>query len=243
MNAKLIISLLAASVGSFVQAQDLLPTYVKAGLGYGWSSDANLHNNGTTGTAQIGSTFSDVDSSPVYDLAAGWNVAPNVRAELSYQYRDGFKVNGTDSALQAGQTLSYGGDIKSQTLMLTGFYDFAPISRVTPFVGLGIGYSHNKISSLTYNGTASGSTISGGNAPGGSKSNFAWQAIAGASIELSQHLALEVSYRYADLGKIRTSSGLNNVSVDGTAQTPFQADGVEGRLHSHEIGASLRYAF
>lgn len=230
MLKRAVVVALCAVAGSAAAGDVQTPFYVKGGLGYGWATDAGIQNRAETGTPQIAGTLEDVGQSAVYELGAGWQLAPAVRAELSYQYRDGFKLS--DKDVGAGACCSYSSKIKSQALFVTGFYDFPAIQAVTPFVGVGVGVSQNKMDALNYSGSVTGAGA------GGKKSSVAWQLIAGGSITVQKNLALDVAYRYVDLGKVKTDKGMN-VDTLGT----YPSDGIGGKLRSNELSLSLRQSF
>ena len=75
--------------------------------------------------------------------------------------------------------------------------------------------------------------------PGGTKSNFAWQAGAGISLELTKQLAIDIGYRYFDAGRIETDAG--NAIVGGVVVGPYS--GAKGDLAAHEFVGSVRFGF
>ena len=73
---------------------------------------------------------------------------------------------------------------------------------------------------------------------GATKTNFAWQAGAGAAIGIVPGVALDIAYHYLDAGKFTTGT---TATVLGMAVTGFQPG--TGRLRAHEITAGVRVGF
>ena len=62
----------------------------------------------------------------------------------------------------------------------------------------------------------------------------------GTGFVLTEHLILDVAYRYFDLGRVETSPG--NMYMD-TKPAGIAINGIETRLRSHGPAAGLRYQF
>jgi len=88
-----------------------------------------------------------------------------------------------------------------------------------PYAGAGIGYSRLESGTLsTTGGVASES--------GATSDNFAWSLSAGVAMSVTDHAAVDVNYRFTDLGEFNQA---------GT--TEFDD------LMVHEFRAGLRYSF
>ena len=177
-----------------------------------------------------------------YDWTAfarlGYRVSPNVRVELEGGYRPGnlnSVVDRTDSlAICApGSTTTCGrpnGSVDSWTVMGNVLFDLLPHSAFTPFIGGGIGA--NRV-----NGTLSGDELAGAVALtargdpafAGSIVKFAYQGIAGLSWRASEHVNVDLTYRYlsgSDLGDFKTNAVFNY-----------------GAYSDQSLTLGLRYAF
>ncbi len=135
----------------------------------------------------------------------------NLRAELEYGYNGKVKIN-EDGDFS---------EMKSQTLMANAYFDFNTGSNWTPYVGAGIGYARLK-NTLGYTGNE-GYSISK------SKGNFAWNVSVGTTYAIDKNLALDVSYRFADYGKV----------------THKFEDQTEGKVkqRANEFSLGVRYSF
>ncbi|MEQ1616880.1 MAG: outer membrane beta-barrel protein [Terricaulis sp.] len=183
----------------------LLSTLAIAALLAGYSASANAE--GWYGRADIGVTidgkadvpFNDYDyydsesvesaryvsewsffNSAEADLEDGWLVD----AGLGYAFANGFRAEAElarrDDEVDVGSQyyyLSSSDNVIASSLMLNGFYDFNRGGSIQPYVGIGAGYAKVAI----------------GEADDG---NWAWQALAGVAIPLSERMSVDVGYRY-----------------------------------------------
>lgn len=82
----------------------------------------------------------------------------------------------------------------TETLFFNMFYDFKNKSKFTPYVGIGIGIGFNTAtlnSAVLYLKETS--------------TSFAWNIGAGISFEMTDRLALDLNYRYAEVGQAELS--------------------------------------
>lgn len=135
----------------------------------------------------------------------------NVRAEVEYGYNGKVKVSDEDSKSET----------KSQALMLNGYYDFNTGTAFTPYVGAGIGYARLK-------NTLSDEEVSISK----SKGNFAWQVGAGVSYAVNSNVAVDLSYRFMDYGKVSHSYKEGDTSVNGKV-----------KQRGNEFNLGVRYTF
>lgn len=144
-------------------------------------------------------------------FAAGVSTKVNggaVRAELEYNKNaDAKKTHNIDGDL-------FNIKIESQSLMINGYYDIDTGSKLTPYVGAGIGYAKIKGKVLEASYT---SYSEDGN-------NFAWQVGAGVGYALNDKVSLDAGYRYVDYGD-------------------FTKDGLKWESSAHELYVGARYAF
>jgi opacity protein-like surface antigen len=193
------------------------------GLGLGFNSP-NLSNSTTVNipfinlSATVNTNFTG-DSSLGYNGFVGYKMPNGYRAEGEIFYTNSqisgvsTSVNGTGASaptvvLGSNSTMSH------LAVMLNGYYDFNTNSKITPFVGAGVGYGSTNISS---NATA---TISGATVPlvsntsTASTSGFAYQFKAGVGYALTDRNDIYLQYRY--LSTVSTPSYNTNSLEVGT---------------------------
>lgn len=90
------------------------------------------------------------------------------------------------------------------TLLIDSPWRLRPLQ---PFAGAGIGVARNTMDPITRN-TFFGDTLVARQTPGGSNTGFAWQAPAVLALPITANLTAELAYRYVDLGKLETSTGI-----------------------------------
>lgn len=170
--------------------------YLRLNTGYSW---ANSHG---------------VDEFWIIGAGAGWRFSPNLRGDITFDYRPDFD-----------QTTSFGigpgakRGLHNWTLMANGYYDFTidAIQPLVPYVGAGFGIAQNSLHGATV--TVPGTGIA--TLTGHDSNQFAWQLSAGVSYNFTPNAALDVGYRYLDAGET----------------------GLGGKLHSNELTTSLRFGF
>lgn len=112
------------------------------------------------------------------------------------------------------------GSVESTYLMANAYYDFNPIGAFRPYVGGGVGvamvdvdYSPSDLPIISDDDTV-----------------FAYQAIAGASFDLSDRMALFAQYRYRGTDDVETNVDLIPAALD-----------IENRSNLIEAGIRFRF--
>jgi opacity protein-like surface antigen len=222
-------------------------TYIRADLGWAWSTNANVHNinqavvNPLANTVRgITGTLSDLGSAGTFGIGAGFRFLTDIRTDLVYTYRGGFQLDGADQAIPSNR---FKGDVASNSVMATAYWDYPFTTTTTAFVGLGLGWADVSLSNLssstgglTVNPLIVGGTTAVPVALDGRSDNLAWQITTGFAFPVGNGLQMEIYYKYFDAGHVRTPAG--NITVDGTVVGVY--GGAEGALHSHELAVSLR---
>lgn len=108
-------------------------------------------------------------------------------------------------------------EVKNQSAMFNAYYDINTGSKLTPYIGGGIGIAHLKGSIKVDNFKESKS-----------KNNFSWQVGAGVSYALTDNVSIDAGYRYTDAGDVK--------SKDEEEIIKFESK-------SHEFLLGVRYTF
>ena len=137
-----------------------------------------------------------------------------IRTELEYGYNGNVKLSYQDDQFET----------KSQSLMANIYYDFDTKSNLVPYAGIGLGYGRLKNTlSLpkdeNYHETKS-------------KGNFAWNVTVGATYTVSDTVSFDISYRYADYGKVTHTFNSTSLVDKGSI-----------KLRGNEFNFGIRYRF
>lgn len=223
-----------------------LYTSLKAGI-----SDTKFEDYKLTlaqGDESIIFKHKDADESiyPNISAAIGFDFSKvskvNARAELEYTYKDKATFapnissaifNGNEEQAPPNSPGYVVNELRTQSLMLNGYYDFKNTTKFTPYLSAGLGVSRieNDISTNPemFNSSEHISTDTSEHISTDTNNNFAWTAGAGVAYQVTKDVALDLAYRYVDAGEIETS-----LSLDGATS----AD-----LISHDYSLGIRYNF
>jgi opacity protein-like surface antigen len=172
------------------------------------------------------------DSAPLFGLGFGYQYNNWFRFDLTGEYRGKANFHGLD-IVNASFTDEYHAS-KSEWLFLGNAYaDLGTWWCVTPFVGAGLGFSRNTISSFLDVNTPNLGVAFGAEE---SKWNFAWALHAGLAVKATPTMTVELAYRYVNLGDAQsgdliTYQGTNNVN------NPMQFRGIT----SHDFKLGVRW--
>jgi opacity protein-like surface antigen len=174
----------------------------------------------------------------IYDVGVGYQYNNFLRFDLTGEYRGGGHFQGLEQVSVPSLTYQnanwYSGTVSSAIFMANAYVDVGTWYGVTPFVGGGVGFSHNMLTGMTdqgftYPGNGAGYPT-GGYFNDASTNNFAWALMAGLDYNVSQNLKLELGYRYLDYGKIQ--SGASNCFNGTGSGGGFSAANCGGSSHT-----------
>jgi opacity protein-like surface antigen len=125
-------------------------------------------------------------------------------------------------------------------MMVNGAIDLAPQSwRIRPFLTAGAGVASNATSTVVYSfpGIGPNAVTS---TPGGQRTDFAWNAGAGATFDLCPNLALDLTLRHTNLGQLHSPRGIARI-IRPTRTLELEIDETRGDLASRGVTLSLRW--
>ena len=237
MKKILYAALIAVSFPGLANASDTIYVSLKSGI-----SDTKISNNieSQTGinTTSIFYQANQTESiTPSLSAAIGYDFSKisnyNLRTELEYTYKKGttFDAKTTQLDFLSGSPIQvdapmFTNKVYSQSLMFNGYYDFKNTSKFTPYLNIGIGVTHIKNQS-----DAPYTTSKHGTDYTDSDNHFTWSAGAGVAYNVSNNVALDLSYKYVDAGKFKFS---NNEILDVKQSYKVQ---------SNEYSLGIRYNF
>ena len=135
-------------------------------------------------------------------LAAGYDFSKrlNVPVRTELEYAAFSKAEGGGDPWVDSDDDQFIQSNKIQTLFVNVYYDINTGTKFTPYVGAGMGAGFIR--------TKGTDDMNGGvfRANTGSKTvtNFAWNIGLGLGYEITKNVALDIGYRFADLGKVQT---------------------------------------
>jgi outer membrane protein OmpA-like peptidoglycan-associated protein len=246
-KALLAASVLALPVAAMpAQAQQVNGLYVAAGVGLNWLQDADLSATGTLADelrlAGRGTT-ADIrfDIGYVGVISVGYGFGNGIRAEIEGNFRE----NEVDSIRGFGGTVQAGGRARTYGVMANALYDidlglnFGGVSFL-PYVGIGAGYAWREFDNVSARIGPFGTVAGGRIDSDGTDGRFAYQAIVGASVPLTQYvpgLAFTTEYRFFGTLEqdIDTESRRDAFTV--------RRGGTKSENYNHSILFGVRYAF
>jgi outer membrane autotransporter protein len=147
-------------------------------------------------------------------------------------------IDDEDPDYGSGANNSHGLKIKNttQTLILNSYFDFVNSSKFTPYVNLGLGVARHKTSADFYDDIMSSKSIN----------NFAWSIGAGVAYNINDSLALDLGYKYSNLGDIKVKTNayyeyyddIDDYDVESEKSSNFKFEN-----RSHDLTVGLRYTF
>jgi OmpA-OmpF porin, OOP family len=204
---------------SFAQSGGGTPgPYVR--LEGGWSHPEDLTSPGVS-TFNAGSATRE--DGYIVGGAAGYKWGP-WRAELNLDYSENDMKSGTNVfAGTSTGSASLKGNSSNLTFMVNGLYDFDTGTRLTPYLGIGVGMDYFRLNKVATSATAvanSGDYL------------FAYQPIVGISYAITPQWLVGLEYRY-----LGTTDATLKYSAGG-ATSRFKVDPA-----SHNVLLSLSYHF
>lgn len=187
---------------------------------------------GPLGRAALGGSATDNNFG--LGLSVGTDISYSsafpVRVEAEYAYRGKAKFdNGSDVVPLYNDYARQSFEVTGHSLMFNAFYDFNTGTGFTPYLGGGIGMSYLNadywVAADEYSGHATSDNW-----------NFAWNVGGGVAYQFSDNMALDLGYRYMDLGS--ADCGDKNILMNGRS---FNAN-ASVDYTAHEVTLGLRFS-
>jgi opacity protein-like surface antigen len=256
---------LAGGIGiaatTFATAADLrgpihpepLPVYEEVSFAGGWylRGDIGVTNQSIR---KLTNDFYDNNGDQVEFLHKDFTSSPFIGAGIGYQFNNWFRMDvtgeyrgkakfsavdryGRDLSVAVDGTNYFTANKHEWVGLLNAYIDMGTWHGITPFVGGGIGFANVTISNFTDTNTPMGAVWT---APNASRTNFAWALYAGAAVDVTDNLKLELAYRYLRMGDGQAGSpntDLRNMNPSVSAPWVFR------RLDSHDVKIGMRWMF
>lgn len=213
------ISLVCAAVYATAENKSAMNgVYLKAGAG-------TMKYNRFRATEE-GYGKQNLRAAPVYNVAVGYHLTDAIRTDLNFQY-------GEIRYRHSEQEITLRQRIRTQALLINGYYDFHIHNSIVPYLTAGVGVGHNRAENLRTSDEATAIPVA--ERRGRNTTNLVWNVGAGAQYKLNKNFALDVAYKYMDLGFIKTNDV--NDPVVGSLRGGTQ------KIRGHQLVGSLVYNF
>jgi len=178
----------------------------------------------------------------VFNINAGTQVFPNTYAELEFAYAN-HKFNSNYMEMdEFGNPASVSASFKTRVKTMSGFanlsYRFENLNiMVIPYITAGVGVSSNKVDNMTI--ARNSPTAAAVYSPTKTTTQAAWQIGGGLLMPVSKSIAVNLSYKYRDLGKIKTSTQATISGLSANTNYPF----LQGRMGTSNILLGMNINF
>lgn len=245
-----------------ITATDLLaaeanPFYLRLGAGVAFSEDTVFYDadcDSTSPAAFFGcgngndgrplGAYGDYGNSALVNIAVGYEWNSWLRTEASFSYRPELQFSGEGNfrGISTEFTQTATADIHNYSGMFVGVVKPVVLFSdkkwvVEPLISAGMGFSYNRIDSITYLFPKT-STVT----PEGGNTSFAWSVGAGLGYEFSKRIGMELMYNYIDLGQVAKDSDTMTVlrrSDNSVITDSIKVGETEAELQCHEVVLSL----
>ena len=243
--------LMIPSVG--FAAGDQLGIYVAPKFVYGLTQIESIKEYWTNGADQgVQGHGSKTDNAFGGSLAIGYDFGKKfsvpIRTELEYAIFSGFEGKNTLTYVHGGTSKTewevFKQKFQLQTLFFNAYWDINTGTKLTPYVGAGIGMAF-----INSKWTASGYTVTAAPDPwserSGSKmnANFAWNIGAGLGYDITDNWTIDVGYRFVGLGSVKTGSYGVPIDTAGRQDEIANTHLKTKNLYQHQFALGVRFTF
>jgi len=210
--------------------------YIRADGGYGFTTNTDFKD--VNFAATLGDDVrlkGDSGSSPFYQAGVGFRFSRWFRADVTASYLPTLKFSGTDNI---GFGSVNNGQLHSGAALVNAYFDLPPMLTifgpfVQPYFNVGVGAARNHMGSFfsTFPGIA-------GTIGPHTQTSAAVAFGLGTAISLGRNSAIDIAYRFMDLGEVRTGSAVTSASGVTTGISPIKAE-----LFANVLTLGFRFGF
>jgi len=203
-----------------------------------------LYGCGTGGDGHPYRSDGDFKSATAFELGVGISATPRFRVELVAEKRRQSEFVGLANFLPLGEQQDVVASIESTLGLMVAHVDLTDgmssrFRGITPFVGFGFGIVRNECSDMRMDFPRTITTV-----PGDTRTDLAAVVALGLSFDLNQQRTkLDLTWRFMDLGEIRTARDVGQVAWRSGSREPLllNLDLTRGRLKSQGLKLSIRH--
>lgn len=181
--------------------------YLRGDISYDVFEDPKITYNEHTGDP-LKFTRAEIDDTWNIGFGVGYRFNDWFRTDATFAYHHTTDFHGNTEGVCApwidGKCFSKEkAEITKLTAMANAYVDLGHWSGFSPYVGAGIGAAHIDWSNYHFvnacEGDCTGFVVSGGDWWSNSEWQLAWALMAGVAVDLTDHLALDVGYRFVNI--------------------------------------------
>ena len=209
------------------------------------SSPAALYGCGLASDGFVRRSIGEFGRSLSYAASLGVELTEEVRLELELDHKAKREFSGEANFLAAGRQQSVDAEYSSKHAMLSAYADVRTFFQasewpVTLFGGFGFGFTRLKLEQMLMTFPRTNTEV-----PGADRTNMIWMLTVGLSTSVAKDTTLEASWRYTDMGEIRTGEEQGRVVWRDGRRTPLILNLAEttADLRSRELRLSVRHSF
>jgi opacity protein-like surface antigen len=210
--------------------------YIRVDAGYGFTTDTRFRDVNFDTTLGAGVRLKgDSGSGPAYQAGLGYRFNRWFRMDLTANYFPALNFSGTDNV---GLGTVNKAQLQSEAALVNFYFDLPPMLTifgpfVQPYFDVGAGAARNHMGSFssTFPGIA-------GTIGPHTQTDAAVAFGLGTAISLGRNSVLDLSYRFMDLGELRTGSAVTSAGGATTGISPIRAE-----LYDNVLMAGVRFAF
>jgi opacity protein-like surface antigen len=225
--------------------------YLRGDIGISINGDPDIVSTVNNAAPAVPGVMRTQEISSSHSIGAGIGYAYNswLRFDVTGEYRAGGRIKGTEVVDEAGVGYfidQYDGNLSSAVGLINGYVDLGTLCQIgciTPYVGAGVGMTHNWVSNFTDSGQIfdapppGGAFVSTSYGQGeGTSTELAWALMAGVAYQVNDKLTLDLGYRYLNLGE-----GPAVLLADAAGNSPNGIRVQAQNLDSHDIRIGMRW--
>ncbi|MBV6658983.1 MAG: porin family protein [Devosiaceae bacterium] len=212
--------------------------YLRGYIGFTNQEVDELDNELFAAAAQVEFLSSEFESGGYFGGAIGYRLNEWFRADVSAEWRMRTGYYGLDRVASTvvgtfDGTNQYEANKEEWLFMANAFVDLGTYYKITPYIGAGIGAVHTTISSFSDTNVPNNGVAY---AADNSEWSLAWALHAGLAYQVTDHVSIEMGYRYLDLGDA-SSGDIITFTGANTITNPMEFNG----LTSHDVQVGMRW--
>lgn len=182
--------------GTMGEVSNISPVFFEVSSGYSFPFNEKLDINVPSNPTPM---VVDLDGSAFFSAEIGYRFHSYFSAGLEAAYRPDFNIESYNSNDVIGDRNIGSSPVKALTFMANGYLNANSYNKFTPYITGGIGVASMRLGNINVHNEGTNEPVFYQSK--GRKTRFAWQAGAGVTYELIQHVALDLRGRFIDFDR------------------------------------------